>query len=111
MHVMLTNGQPTQTLNTTDRGLHYGDGLFETIAHVDGKLQYWPEHFARLQNSAARLGLKCPDEHTWLNDIARLTPEPTCVIKLILTRGGVGQRGYAYDVNHTPTRLAPCARG
>jgi 4-amino-4-deoxychorismate lyase len=102
---MLTNGQLIQTVATTDRGLHYGDGLFETIAQVDGQLQYWPEHFERLQKSAARLGMQCPPEQAWLDDIASLKPEPTCVIKLMLTRGQ-GQRGYAVDASHIPTRLA-----
>jgi len=33
--MMLIDGQPGDTISARDRGLSYGDGLFETICFVD----------------------------------------------------------------------------
>ena len=35
----LVNGQPSNTLDISDRGLAYGDGVFETIALSQGQVQ------------------------------------------------------------------------
>jgi hypothetical protein len=40
-----------------DRGLHYGDGLFETILIRDGMPCLWDRHMARLALGADRLGI------------------------------------------------------
>lgn len=45
-----------------DRGLTLGDGLFETVLALDGRLVWWAEHVARLQAGCAVLGLPGPDE-------------------------------------------------
>jgi branched-subunit amino acid aminotransferase/4-amino-4-deoxychorismate lyase len=44
-----------------DRGLLLGDGLFETVLALDGVLQRWPAHMARLAAGCATLGLPAPD--------------------------------------------------
>ena len=49
--MIMINGQVCDTLAATDRALHYGDGLFETIAVINGQLRLWSEHDA----SATRL--------------------------------------------------------
>lgn len=80
-----------------DRGLAYGDGVFETLLGVDERLVWWPQHLARLQQGAAALGIDCPGETQWLGDVERLLAgrpaKERCVLKLILTRGS-GGRGY-----------------
>lgn len=42
-------------ISVFDRGLLYGDGLFETIRSYRGTLVGWEEHLARLRTSAALL--------------------------------------------------------
>ena len=75
-----------------ERGLHYGDGLFETMLLADGQIKYWQEHFARLQDSARKLSIECPSKH-WFE--FRLKPyidlNKRFVIKIILTRGQGGR--------------------
>ena len=44
-----------------NRGLNYGDGVFETMRLHQGTLPLWPRHLARLREGAARLGIAMPD--------------------------------------------------
>ena len=91
-----------------DRGLAYGDGLFETMRAHGGRLPWWPRHRARLTEGAARLGIAMPDEakiDAALADALALAARDhrgDAVIKLLLTRG-VGSRGYAPDEGAEPT--------
>lgn len=43
-----------------NRGLRYGDGLFETMKMADGRLQFADAHFARLWKGMAVLGFELP---------------------------------------------------
>jgi branched-chain amino acid aminotransferase len=47
-----------------DHGLVVGDGVFETLRVYDGQPFAWTRHLARLQSSAAGLGLDAPDAGT-----------------------------------------------
>lgn len=104
----LINGVAATRLSVDDRALAYGDGLFETIAWLERGPQHWDAHFARLRDGAQRLGIACPAEHLWREDIeraARGLPEgDRAVLKLVLTRGE-GRRGYAPPEEAQPTRI------
>jgi len=80
---------------TLDRGLHYGDGLFETIAIHSGIAQLLNEHITRLSESCLRLKIEGVDFLKIQKEIeqqAKITDEG--VLKLIVTRGS-GGRGYS----------------
>ncbi len=102
----LINGIAAEYLSVDDRGLHYGDGLFETIKLQDGKLCYWREHYQRLQSSAQTLRIACPPQSVFEQDIRCLlrTGASDGVIKIILTRGS-SERGYAVSKTSQPTRI------
>ncbi len=93
MNRLLINGRPATQIDFSDRGLHYGDGLFETIALRGGRLQFWQAHLQRMQQGCQRLGLPPIDAQQWLDDIRTLDVTDDAVIKLLLTRGS-GGRGY-----------------
>ncbi|MCK5394616.1 MAG: aminodeoxychorismate lyase [Gammaproteobacteria bacterium] len=100
------NGVKAEYLSIMDRGLHYGDGLFETIACRQGALQLWDEHIARMKQGAGMLGIDFPGEEKYFRDIESLIDMPTdrdCIIKLLLTRGD-GERGYKQPRKQKPTR-------
>lgn len=103
------NGEDGALLAPTDRGLAYGDGVFRTLALVDGQPRLWSRQFARLQADASRLGLPCPDEALWRADIAALAQAyGDGVIKCVLTRGSAG-RGYAPPEQPQVTRVVQWA--
>lgn len=103
---VLVNGEVNDTVSVHDRGLHYGDGVFETIAVRSGGPCLWERHWNRLQAGYDGLKLNGPDETQWLDDIDRLVkPDTDAVIKLIVTRG-VSGRGYAPPAAANVTRIA-----
>ncbi|WP_282130609.1 aminodeoxychorismate lyase [Pseudoalteromonas aliena] len=82
------------TISTSDRGLNYGDGFFTTAKVVDGQVQYWPHHKARLIECAERLGFPELDFYSLENKITQHTTDlQLSVLKILITRGE-GGRGY-----------------
>ena len=47
-------------LPLNDRGLAYGDGVFETVLVRDGTPLLWDAHLARLTRGCERLGFPAP---------------------------------------------------
>ncbi len=91
---MLINGKPQADISALDRGLQYGDGLFETIAVVNRVPCLWHRHIQRLANGCGRLGLHMPDPETLLDEVSsQIGTTQRCVAKIIVTRG-CGGRGY-----------------
>jgi len=81
-------------LDPRDRGLAYGDGLFETLrVTAEGAVPLWPGHHRRLQHGARVLGLPSLPERRYLSvveqGVAALGGKPG-VVKLTLTRGPGG---------------------
>jgi len=104
--VVVVNGQREDRISIHDRGLAYGDGLFETVALISGVPQHWDLHLQRMARGCERLGLPFPAPEVFARDIEGLSPPPArCVLKLILTRGS-GGRGYLPPEAPSPTRIA-----
>ena len=102
---ILINGEPDNKLSVLDRGLHYGDGLFETIAAHENNLLCWDDHISRLLSGCERLGLHKPDSKVLQQESSSLLKNTKQgVIKIILTRGE-GGRGYVLPVKTSPTRI------
>lgn len=88
-----------------DRGLQYGDGLFETIAVAGGEPCLWRRHMQRLKQGCERLNIEYPDRGIVLEEVYReIQGRSQGVIKIILTRGS-GGRGYRPPEVQSPTRL------
>jgi len=103
------NGESAQFLAVADRGLQYGDGLFETIAVFDGHPQLLEFHLARLERGVAQLKFPAIDSAQLESEIRlAATSMRKGVLKLILTRG-VSARGYRPPENTQPTRIL-CGR-
>ena len=51
-------------LNHGNRGLRYGDALFETIRVVNGKIVFWEDHYLRLMASMRILRMEIPMNFT-----------------------------------------------
>jgi 4-amino-4-deoxychorismate lyase len=96
-------GRDGGAVDVSDRGLAYGDGLFETMLVRTGRVQRLALHFDRLRQGCDRLALPLPETSELLSRIegAAATVD-NGNLKLILTRG-VGPRGYAPPAKATPT--------
>lgn len=88
-----------------DRGLAYGDGLFETMRAHDGRLPWWDAHWARLAHGAKRLRLPLPDRGQVAREantlLSEASADPGGVLKLVVTRGS-GGRGYMPPADSAP---------
>lgn len=101
----LIDGVAGAGVAVTDRGLHYGDGLFETVAVRTGRPELWPRHLERLGRGCERLGIPLPDSDRLREEVDRVCSGiERGVVKLILTRGS-GGRGYRPPEDPSPTRI------
>ncbi|MCF7971999.1 MAG: aminodeoxychorismate lyase [Methylococcaceae bacterium] len=103
--MILINGEQRDTLEITDRGLHYGDGLFETIEIIQGQPVFLTQHLARLKTGCQVLHIPYPKEALLLDEIHQVSQFVIHgVLKLMLTRGS-GGRGYRQPEIIQATRL------
>lgn len=96
------------SVSVFDRGFQYGDGVFETLAVVGGRLRERDAHIERLGQGARLLGIPEPDARALADDIEALAgetgPEANAVIKVLYSRGR-GGRGLAPPERPAPTRV------
>ena len=100
---------PVRQLPVADRGLQYGDGLFETIAIRNGSPRLWSLHCARLAKGCKALAIRMPDEAQLSDGIAHALAasaisDAYCTVKVIVT-AGPSQRGYGRSASASPTVL------
>ena len=101
----LVNGREQTLVPIGDRGLQYGDGLFETLCVRAGQPRYWERHMARLRAGCERLGLPPPDRQRLHYEVGRLVrQQPHGVAKILLTRG-TGGRGYSPPADQEVNRV------
>lgn len=102
--MLLVNGKPDTPLAPNDRGLQFGDGVFETLRWQNGAPVLWARHWARLCRGLDRLGIPRPREQDCLDELASVALKVPSIVKLIITRGP-GPRGYAPPADVHPTRI------
>ncbi len=103
--MILVNGAETDHIPYNDRGLQYGDGLFETIEVNAGHPVFLKQHLSRLQAGCLKLKLPTPEAKTLTDEIFRACKgSKQAVLKIIITRG-IGGRGYRQPEAVSPTRI------
>lgn len=101
----LLNGESKHHIEISDRGLQYGDGLFETIEVLKGTPIFLNQHLTRLSKGCQVLQLPKPDFEILRKEAILLCQNSSqAVLKLIITRG-TGGRGYAQPETVQPSRL------
>lgn len=90
---ILMDGRMESSIPATNRGLHYGDGVFRTMLVREGRPVYLSAHLNLLARDSARLGIDMPDRRQ-LEQRCKLICEGNGdgVLKVMLTRSG--GRGY-----------------
>lgn len=104
--MFLLNGQGADSINPLDRGLHYGDGLFETIAVVNEQPLCWDKHLQRLLSGCEKLKFDFDDADILESETISICKNiERAVLKIIITTG-IGGRGYKRSKSESkPTRL------
>jgi 4-amino-4-deoxychorismate lyase len=110
------NNRNSTRVDVRDRGLQYGDGVFETMRVRGGRVRLLAYHLERLEAGCRRLSIKIPSARALRHEIERrAAPRREAVMKLIVTRGS-GSRGYRPSgaerctrilSMHPPPRLLP----
>ena len=117
----MINGVISDQVSVLDRGLHYGDGVFETFVAINDQLQHWDAHMQRLTMGCKRLKIPTPDANLLLketqellatqNNSSETSDRSTStklvkknVVKIVVTRG-VGARGYKPPTTTQVTRI------
>lgn len=105
MFECLVDGEILEHLPVTDRGLNYGDGLFETISVNQGQPRWWQDHMDRLAAGCERLNMQVPPQAVLLRELQTVSAgRRQCIVKIVLTRGTAG-RGYHPGEISNQTRL------
>lgn len=104
-HVWI-NGTPQYLISVADRGLQYGDGVFETVLMQNHCLPLLNWHIERLKLSTTRLSI--PFDEVEMRDelknfVATLSDQ-NAIIKIMYTRG-CGERGYLAPLEPSPARI------
>src|SRR5690606_24709350 len=103
------NGERRSALPAADRGLAYGDGLFETMRLEKGAIPFWSLHRQRLLAGCERLRIELGPQRLEeeldlvLSSLSASEPLPR-VVKLVVTRGQ-GGRGYMPAADLRPTTV------
>jgi len=101
----LVNGVESSAISVDDRGLQYGDGLFETMSAQDGRVRHFERHMERLAEGGRRLGLPVPDPNLVAAECERaLAGLGAGSVKLMVTRGP-GPRSYRPPADPAVTRI------
>jgi 4-amino-4-deoxychorismate lyase len=104
--MFLLNGRSAESIDLLDRGLHYGDGLFETIAVVNEQPLCLDKHLQRLLAGCARLKLDFDDVAILESEINSICKNIDRAILKITVTAGAGGRGYNRSSSELkPTRL------
>lgn len=106
----LINGCSADTIPIDDRGLAYGDGLFETLLLEEGVLRFRRRHLQRLRRGAERLALSIDLAviNRDLDQIVAQAGSGSYCVKLLVTRGS-SARGYAIDPQAPVRRIVTLA--
>jgi 4-amino-4-deoxychorismate lyase len=88
------DGRATGEQWPLDRGLQYGDGLFETMLARNGRVRFEALHRARLQEGCGRLGIAADLARVWDEARQLAAKHGNAVLRLQITRGTALVRGY-----------------
>ncbi|MDA9003888.1 aminotransferase class IV [bacterium] len=108
----IVDGKPNTHVSVQNRGLRYGDGLFETIAIVGGHYPLLDRHITRLLDGLESLKIIL-SKHFLDQTLAALEPfisQLSGVCRLSVTRGG-HSRGYAPSHDGPPQVIAELYQG
>lgn len=104
-HDVLVDGVEARDGWLNERAFQFGDGLFETIAVIDGSPCLWNAHMARLAEGCSRLRLPLPDFSCLARECRDLCAGHAQAVVKIFWTGGQSERGYSRPEMLEPKRI------
>lgn len=93
------------TVPVDDHLVHRGDGVFETLKCINGKIYCFHEHIERLFRSAEKISLAMPRSRDELARLVigtiRAAQRPDCLIRILASRGPGSMGVNPYDCAHS----------
>jgi 4-amino-4-deoxychorismate lyase len=87
----LVDGEISDYVPVTDRGLNFGEGLSETLLIRSGQPRFWQGHMDRLADGCERLSLPLPPQSVLLREVQTVSAgQGDCLVKIVLTGGASG---------------------
>jgi len=103
--MILINGEEKTYIDFSDRGLQYGDGLFETIEVKNTHSVFLNLHLDRLALGCQKLLIPFTHFSVLKEEIETvISDQEHAVLKVLITRGS-GGRGYQQPETIKPTRI------
>jgi 4-amino-4-deoxychorismate lyase len=103
---VLVNGAPATEVSVFDRAVQFGEGVFETIACLNGRPRFLALHLERLEYGCERLGIQPPGQEEIAADLRGLVSgTERAIVKLLVTGGEAVARGYARSGSERATRI------
>lgn len=103
--MIFVDGEETGMIPADDRGLAYGDGLFETLRARHGQMPLLDFHLQRLEAGLHALGFPEVPHAELVSELKTAAAHVgEGIVKLIVTRGS-GGRGYAPPVHASARRV------
>jgi 4-amino-4-deoxychorismate lyase len=100
------NGVVAAGISALDRGLQFGDGLFETLACLNGRPRFLPLHLERLEFGCERLQIPTPNLEELQAEILQiLSGTQRAIVKVMVTAGEAVRRGYGRNAQQRATRI------
>ena len=99
-------------LDPLDRGLVYGDGVFETLRYENGRYHLFQAHMQRLKHGCKMLEISCPEariteQFAATADYLATADCQSATVRLVLTRGNAVNQsaGRGYGGEHESPNL------
>lgn len=89
------NGIQQSSIELTDRGFSYGDGLFTTAKIVDGNVVFLSRHIDRLLKGCTQLHIAHPSQQHLIKQIQCVAKNYTLAVLKVIITSGSGGRGYS----------------
>jgi 4-amino-4-deoxychorismate lyase len=100
------NGRKNTKIDCRDRGLQYGDGVFETMRVSRRRVRFLEYHLERLFAGCRQLEIAAPSPPGLRRELERIAAiRGEAVLKLIVTRGASSHRGYRPTGREHSTRI------
>ena len=103
------NFKASDSVDISDRGLAFGDGIFTTAKVVDGEIEHIDDHMHRLRSGVFKLGLAPPDFNQIKAEMLKAAAGQLLATLKVIISAGNSKRGYSREGIEQPNVIVTCS--